>query len=96
MRKSAPRPLSMALERFTTKLAPATTLARVQEVWEQAVGAVIATAAQPVGEREGVLTVQCSAAVWSQELDLMATELIGRLNASLGDELLHGLRCRVL
>ena len=38
MRKAAPRSLSVALEGLTTSLAPATTLARVQEVWERAAG----------------------------------------------------------
>ena len=51
--------------------------------------------AAPVAERDGVLTVRCEAAVWSQELELMAADLLGRLNAALGEELLHKLRCRV-
>ncbi len=36
----------------------------------------------------------CEAAVWAQELDLMATELIPRLNAALGDQAITRLRCR--
>jgi predicted nucleic acid-binding Zn ribbon protein len=92
--RHAPRPLSLALEGFTATLAPASTLARVQGCWATAVGAAIAAAARPVGERDGVLTVRCDAAVWSQEIDLMAPELLGRLNAALGAELLHKLRCR--
>ena len=32
----------------------------------------IAAAARPTAEREGVLTVTCEAAVWAQELELMA------------------------
>jgi predicted nucleic acid-binding Zn ribbon protein len=90
----APRPLSEALEGLTTTLAPASTLARVQECWEAVVGSAIAAAASPVGERDGVLSVRCAAAVWSQELDLMAPELLGRLNDALGHEFLHKLRCR--
>jgi predicted nucleic acid-binding Zn ribbon protein len=46
-------------------------------------------------ERDGLLTIACSAAVWAQELDLMASELLIRLNAALGGELVHRLRCRV-
>ncbi len=94
MSRSAPRPLSHALEGLTSTLAPASTLARVQECWEVVVGGAIAAAARPVGERDGVLSVRCVAAVWSQELDLMAPELIDRLNGALGHELLHKLRCR--
>jgi predicted nucleic acid-binding Zn ribbon protein len=38
--------------------------------------------------------VTCSAAVWAQELDLMAGELIPRLNAAIGTEAIRELRCR--
>ncbi len=94
MSRAAPRSLASALERLAGSLAPATTLARVQEVWEQATGPAIAAAAQPSAERDGVLTVRCEAAVWAQELDLMATELIARLNAALGADAIRELRCR--
>ncbi len=93
--RHAPRPLSLALESFTAAVSPASTLARVQAVWPSAVGAAIAAAASPAAERDGVLTVRCEAAVWSAELELMSGELLGRLNAALGEELLHKLRCRV-
>jgi predicted nucleic acid-binding Zn ribbon protein len=92
--RTAPRPLSQALERLTGTLAPASTLARVQEVWEDAVGPAIADAARPTVEREGVLTVVCSAAVWAQELNLMAEDVLTRLNAAIGAEQIHELRCR--
>lgn len=94
MRRVAPRSLSLALEGLTTTLAPATTLARVQEVWERTMGPAIAAAARPSAERDGVLTVLCDAAVWAQELDLMAAELVPRLNAALGAEAIRELRCR--
>lgn len=90
----APRPLSTALQSFTATLAPATTLARVQELWEGVTGPAIAAAARPTAERGGVLTVTCTAAVWAQELDLMAAQLIPSLNAALGDEAIRELRCR--
>jgi predicted nucleic acid-binding Zn ribbon protein len=86
--------LSGALDALTAALAPATTLARVQAVWEQVAGAAIASAARPTGEHDGVLTVTCEAAVWAQELDLMAGQLIPRLNSSLGSETIRELRCR--
>ena len=94
MSKAAPRPLSAALQGLTRSLAPATTLARVQEIWEPTAGAAIAAAARPTAERDGVLTVTCAAAVWAQELDLLAGELIPRLNAVLGAEAIRELRCR--
>ncbi len=94
MSRAAPRPLTIALEQFTSTLAPASTLGRVQEVWERTVGEAIAAAARPTAERDGVLTVSCAAAVWAQELDLMAQTLIPRLNGALGSQSISELRCR--
>ena len=94
MSRRAPRSLSSALADLTTTLAPATTLARVQEVWEQAAGPAIASSARPTAERSGVLTVTCEAAVWAQELDLMGDEIVARLNASMGQSEIRELRCR--
>jgi predicted nucleic acid-binding Zn ribbon protein len=92
--RAAPRPLAAALAQLTGALAPASPLARVQEVWESAVGPAVAAAARPTSERDGVLTITCVAAVWAQELDLMAAELIPRLNVSLGADGVRELRCR--
>jgi predicted nucleic acid-binding Zn ribbon protein len=84
----------MPVQALTAELAPATTLARVQEVWERVLGPAIAASARPSSERDGVLTVICEAAVWAQELDLMGPQLIERLNAELGGDTLRLLRCR--
>jgi predicted nucleic acid-binding Zn ribbon protein len=92
--RNAPRPFALALDGLTSAIAPATPLARVQEVWPQALGAAVAEAAEPTSERAGVLTVTCTAAVWAQELTLMGEELLSRLNEALGEDLLHELRCR--
>jgi predicted nucleic acid-binding Zn ribbon protein len=93
--RRAPRPLSLALERLSGELVPATPLARVQVCWESAVGEAIAGAAQPTAERDGTLTVTCTAAVWAQELDLMGPSLLDQLNSALGGPALSALRCRV-
>jgi predicted nucleic acid-binding Zn ribbon protein len=92
--RPAPRPLAALVGELERELAPASTLARVQEIWERAAGPAIGGAAQPIAERDGVLTVICESAVWAQELDLMAGELIPRLNALLGVERIRRLRCR--
>jgi predicted nucleic acid-binding Zn ribbon protein len=94
MSRVAPRPLSAALDAFTNTLAPASTLARVQEIWEHAAGPAIAASACPTAEHGGVLTVTCEAAVWAQELDLMADDLIARLNLALETPSIRALRCR--
>jgi predicted nucleic acid-binding Zn ribbon protein len=92
--RRAPRPLTTALDALTATIAPATTLAHVQEIWESAAGPAIASSATPTAERGGVLTVTCAAAVWAQELDLMAHELVEKLNSALGEDAIRELRCR--
>jgi predicted nucleic acid-binding Zn ribbon protein len=94
VRRSGPRPVSFALERFTDSLAPATLLAEVQRAWPEAAGAAFARVSEPVSERAGVVVVACSAAVWAQELDLMSEAVTGRLNAALGRPAVQRLRVR--
>jgi len=95
VRRLAPRSLAPALEDLHGRLAPQSLLADVQAAWPAAVGAAIAQEARPVGERGGVVEVACRSAVWAQELDLMALDLVARINAALGRDRVSGLRCRV-
>jgi predicted nucleic acid-binding Zn ribbon protein len=91
--RAGPRVMTFALESLRDELAPATLLADVQRAWPGVVGPAIAAEATPVSERRGVITVSCSAAVWAQELDLMAPAILGRLNARLGGRRIERLRC---
>jgi predicted nucleic acid-binding Zn ribbon protein len=93
MRRREPRALSHAVAALADRLAPQTTLAQIQRVWPDAVGEVVAAQAEPTRERDGVLTITCSSAVWAQELDLMGPELAQRINAALGADCVRGLRC---
>ncbi|MEA2269541.1 MAG: hypothetical protein QOD55_2480 [Solirubrobacteraceae bacterium] len=94
MRRRDPRPLRHAISSLADRLAPQTLLAEVQRVWPEAVGEVVAAQAEPTGERDGVLVVTCASAVWAQELDLMAPDLIKGLNALLGGGAVRALRCQ--
>jgi predicted nucleic acid-binding Zn ribbon protein len=85
MGRVAPRPAALALRAALDRTAPRTPLAAVQTVWVEAVGEAIAAAAEPVAERDGVLTIRCHSATWAQELSLMEGELIRRLGERLGD-----------
>ena len=91
--RRSPRPLSFALDRMRDELAPQTLLADIQTRWLDAVGPTIAREAHPVSERNGVLTVSCSASVWAQELDLMSPMIIERLNGFLRGSAVSRLRC---
>jgi len=88
-----PRPLAEAFGALAEELRPDTLLADVQRIWSGTVGEAIAAQAQPTTERAGVITVSCAASVWAQELDLMAPQIIARLNAALGQDAVRRLRC---
>jgi predicted nucleic acid-binding Zn ribbon protein len=91
--RSGPRTLAPALDAIARELAPDTLLADVQRVWPATVGTLIAAAAGPTSERAGVVTISCAASVWAQELDLMAPQIIGQLNAALRRGQVKRLRC---
>jgi predicted nucleic acid-binding Zn ribbon protein len=75
--------------------APKTGLASAQAAWSAAVGAQIAEVAQPISERSGTLTVECTNAMWAQELDLMQAQLLERLREALGEGAPEALKFRV-
>jgi predicted nucleic acid-binding Zn ribbon protein len=91
-RRAQPRALGDALRTVRSEAEPATPLAAVQGVWSAAVGERIASQAEPLRERDGVVTIGCSAATWAQELDLLQDELLARLNAALETDDVTGLR----
>jgi predicted nucleic acid-binding Zn ribbon protein len=84
-RRRAPRQAASAFRVARDRAAPRTGLAAVQAAWQHAVGERVAAVASPVSERAGTLTVECSDAVWAQELDLMQDRLLDRLREELGD-----------
>jgi predicted nucleic acid-binding Zn ribbon protein len=93
--RSSPRPLARALDGLADRLAPATTLARVQRVWPRIVAALPAAAeGTPTALREGVLSVSCSASVYAHELHLVGDDVIAALNGALGEEVVQALRVR--
>jgi predicted nucleic acid-binding Zn ribbon protein len=98
VRRRGPRPISAALEQFSSGAEPQTLLARVQAAWPEAVGPAIAAEAQPLSERAGKLVVGCRSATWASELELLAPDLVTKLNEALGgpgDGPLTALRAKV-
>jgi predicted nucleic acid-binding Zn ribbon protein len=91
--RRSPRPVGLALERARSGWEPLTLLAEVQRLWPEIVGAAIAAEATPAAERAGVLTVSCTASVWAQELDLMASAILEPLNTRLSGGRVERLRC---
>jgi predicted nucleic acid-binding Zn ribbon protein len=92
MRRRGPEPFANVLRDAVAGAAPDTLLARVQAVWPEVAGAAIAAETAPSEEREGTLTIDCSGAVWAQELSLLEGELRERLNARLEGVQVRNLR----
>ena len=91
MRRLGPERFADVVRDAVGGAAPDTLLARVQALWPETAGAAIAAQSGPSSEREGTVTVECTGAVWAQELTLLAPDLVGRLNARL-----EGLQVRSL
>ena len=85
MRRRGPRPIGEALRQLGHETTPPTVLARIQAVWSDVVGGAIAAEAQPVAERAGTVTVACRSATWASELELLAPDLLEKLNGALAD-----------
>jgi predicted nucleic acid-binding Zn ribbon protein len=83
--RRAPRRLDAALGHVRGRAEPRTLLAAVQTAWPSVAGAGVTVEAEPVAERDGVVTIACRSATWAQELDLLQTELLERLNFRLAD-----------
>jgi len=94
-RRRSPRPAADAFKAALQKAAPKTPLAAVQAAWPAAVGEQLAAVAVPVSERDGVLTIECADAVWTQELDLMQESLLQRLRDEVGEQAPRELRFRL-
>jgi predicted nucleic acid-binding Zn ribbon protein len=90
--RRSPRPLGAVVRDARAQAEPRTLLAATQSAWPAAAGARVAAEAEPVAEREGVVTIACRSATWAQELDLLQPELLERLNGALSeaDELAGG------
>ncbi len=68
---------------------------RVGESWDEAVGAEVASHAQPLGMRGQVLEIQVDTSVWCQQLQMRRSELLTTLRESLGEDAPEDLRFRV-
>jgi predicted nucleic acid-binding Zn ribbon protein len=87
--------LSDVLRKAVGEAAPDTLLARVQALWPEVAGPAVAAETAPASEREGTVTVECSGAVWAQELTLLEGDLLGRLNPRLEGAQVRRLRFKV-
>ncbi|MCL5943118.1 MAG: DUF721 domain-containing protein [Actinobacteria bacterium] len=62
---------------------------RVAQIWAEAVGEENARNARPRSLRGGRLVVTTSSPIWAHALQMMAAEIVARLNRLLGEELVR-------
>ena len=85
-----PQRLHTPLSRLLRRIDPEDRLRAysVWTFWSDEVGKTIASHAQPIGLRAGVLTVAVDAPTWLQELQFLKDTLRDRLNRRLGQVLI--------
>ena len=64
---------------------------KIWQVWEEAVGAQIASKAYPAAIRDGVLTLRVKGSAWMQQLSLMKHDIISHLNSAIGEQVVSDL-----
>jgi hypothetical protein len=88
-----PRPVAALMPRLTRpafrRRAPAT--AQVLADWSAIVGPAIAAVTTPRRLSSGTLTIACAGPI-AMELQYLSTELMARINAHLGSQVVSGLR----
>lgn len=62
--------------------------------WEEIVGPAIARQARPLRLHRGILWISVEDAAWRQELSLMRTELVEKINDAVDDTVITEIRLR--
>lgn len=69
--------------------------ARLFSSWDDIVGAEIASRCQPLSLRAGTLKVRTQSAAWASELKYLAPQILRRLNAELGRQMVTQVKVSV-
>jgi predicted nucleic acid-binding Zn ribbon protein len=84
VRRQGPRPITAALDELTRRIEPLTLIARVQRVWDDVAGELVAEETRPVSEGGGTVTIACNSSTWAGELQMLSGDYLKRLNEDLG------------
>jgi predicted nucleic acid-binding Zn ribbon protein len=69
--------------------------AKIWQVWAETVGPQIASKAEPLAIRDGVLTIRVASSPWLQQLSFMKPDLMEHLNRAVGEPLVTDLFFKV-
>jgi predicted nucleic acid-binding Zn ribbon protein len=95
-RRDDPQPLQAAIDGLLDDRGwrTAASVASVFGRWEQIVGAALAAHTRPGGFTDGELLVIADSTAWATQVRLLRAQLVGRLNAELGDGTVTGVKVR--
>ena len=85
--------LEKALENFRPSADMEMT--RLWDLWDTALGPVIAGNVKPGTFKDGILVVNVSSSVWMQQLRFDKPSIIARLNSALGKDLVRDIRFKI-
>jgi predicted nucleic acid-binding Zn ribbon protein len=70
-------------------------LIRVWQIWEGAVGGIIAQNAKPAAFKGRILLVHATSSTWIHQLQFLKKDMIDKLNAALGKPLIDDLKFKI-
>ena len=85
--------LTQALKKY--RPAQDTSMTRIWEIWDRAVGSPIAMNAKPDAFKEGILSVNVSSSAWIHQLKFLEKEMIANLNRELEAPLISRIRFKI-
>lgn len=85
--------LTAALNKY--RPAQDTSMTKIWEIWDSAVGRPIAMNAKPDAFKEGVLSVNVSSSAWIHQLKFLEKEMISNLNRELDGPMISGIRFKI-
>jgi predicted nucleic acid-binding Zn ribbon protein len=93
-RRKSPEPIAIALQPIIEKLDAEGHfgLLRLAQVWPELVGEGIARRTEVGGLKFHTATIRVSTAMWIQELNLLKSEILARLQVRLGGDTVRDLR----
>ena len=73
----------------------ASELTRVWQIWDDAVGEIIAANARPVAFKGDLLLVHATSSTWIHQLHFLKADIISKLNAALGKPMISEIKFKI-
>ena len=74
---------------------PDSELTRIWELWDSAIGPMIADNARPAAFKGDILLVHVTSSPWMQQLRFLKTDMIRKINTALGKELIRDIKFKI-